>query len=571
MYAIDLFCGAGGFSEGILQAGFHIVFSSDRSPYVQKTYMNRHKQLGLIQGENTHFELTDIRDLKSDNILEHINKLKFFKNKKEVIRSGDIDAIFGGPPCQGFSVAGKRDKNDPRNMLFREYLRVIHDIRPKYVVMENVTGFLSMEVNPDFESFNGEFYEEHSLVQHVVKTELEGFGYNVLEPKILNASDYGVPQNRQRAIFLAYRNDVSPINYPDKKESKKISVLEALKDISVNEELLNEAIPAEYSKESQDGRTPHFVNKKPISHYGSPLNMEESLHSQLIIERFSLFESGESTSQTKARLLDYKLNGQKVINFDELPTLLLHTTLNLNSKNNEVIFNKIINENIENINLSPKDREKFNKSFYKKIIKLWNVSEKSQDFEDVAKKPISNIKISIEEFHNVFRLSKKLLNTYIKAEEVKDWFSNINYEQEIRNYEILNEDGSVTIMKEEPNQLTSFYPIGRNQELTWDEIMNAVFTNKNTRSRLNGLSQAPTMVTLPDDFIHPTKNKILNVREMARLQSFDDSFEFLGKRTTGGAKRKEEVPQFTQVGNAVPPLLAKAIAEVVYDALNPSK
>lgn len=79
------------------------------------------------------------------------------------------------------------------------------------------------------------------------------------------------------------------------------------------------------------------------------------------------------------------------------------------------------------------------------------------------------------------------------------------------------------------------------------------------------------MVTLPDDFIHPTENRTLTVREMARIQSFDDSFEFLGKRTTGGPRRKLEVPQYTQVGNAVPPLLAKAIANEILKALNEKK
>ncbi|PGQ42948.1 hypothetical protein COA16_32655 [Bacillus thuringiensis] len=75
------------------------------------------------------------------------------------------------------------------------------------------------------------------------------------------------------------------------------------------------------------------------------------------------------------------------------------------------------------------------------------------------------------------------------------------------------------------------------------------------------------MITLPDDFIHPELDRILNVREMARIQSFDDSFEFLGKRTTGGNKRVQEVPQFTQVGNAVPPLMAYAIAKEVMNSL----
>ena len=76
------------------------------------------------------------------------------------------------------------------------------------------------------------------------------------------------------------------------------------------------------------------------------------------------------------------------------------------------------------------------------------------------------------------------------------------------------------------------------------------------------------MVTLPDDYISPFENRTLSVREMARLQSFDDSFVFLGKRTTGGQRRKVEIPQYTQVGNAVPPLLSKAIAKEIIKALN---
>ena len=73
-----------------------------------------------------------------------------------------------------------------------------------------------------------------------------------------------------------------------------------------------------------------------------------------------------------------------------------------------------------------------------------------------------------------------------------------------------------------------------------------------------------TVVTLPDDYISPFEDRTFSVREMARLQSFDDNFVFLGKRTTGGPRRKLEVPQYSQVGNAVPPLLARAVAKEIY-------
>lgn len=95
-----------------------------------------------------------------------------------------------------------------------------------------------------------------------------------------------------------------------------------------------------------------------------------------------------------------------------------------------------------------------------------------------------------------------------------------------------------------------------------------LLTKKNIRVRLDENAPSNTVLTLPDDYINPWEPRILTVREMARLQSFDDSFEFLGKRTTGGLRRRVEVPQCTQVGNAVPPLLAKAVAMEIRKVLS---
>ena len=103
-YAIDLFCGAGGMSEGLIQAGFHILFSSDINSDVQRTYMNRHEQLGLHQGVNTYFHRGDIRELNGDMIRESIQNLEIFRGQD----IPEIDAIFGGPPCQGFSRADRK-------------------------------------------------------------------------------------------------------------------------------------------------------------------------------------------------------------------------------------------------------------------------------------------------------------------------------------------------------------------------------------------------------------------------------------------------------------------------------
>ena len=140
-YAIDLFCGAGGCSEGLIQAGFDILFSSDISPMVEVTYKHRHEQLGLIQGENTWFERSDIRNLTGEQIWKHIKELKWFNDGTRTLPT-NIDLIIGGPSCQGFSRAGRRDKSDPRNMLFGEYVRVINEIKPKFFIFENVPAFM---------------------------------------------------------------------------------------------------------------------------------------------------------------------------------------------------------------------------------------------------------------------------------------------------------------------------------------------------------------------------------------------------------------------------------------------
>ena len=102
------------------------------------------------------------------------------------------------------------------------------------------------------------------------------------------------------------------------------------------------------------------------------------------------------------------------------------------------------------------------------------------------------------------------------------------------------------------------------------EQVEVLLTRKNIRQRWASDQPSATVVTIADDYISPWEDRTFSVREMARCQSFDDSFEFLGKRTTGGLRRRVEVPQYTQVGNAVPPLLAKAVADEIMKVLSNS-
>lgn len=429
-YAVDLFCGAGGCSEGLIQAGFHILFSSDISDMVELTYCHRHEQLGLIQGKNTWFERSDIRDLTGDIIKERISGLEIFKDKD----MPEIDLMIGGPSCQGFSRAGRRDKSDPRNMLFGEYVRVINEVRPKYIVLENVEGFVDMQFM-GYRGITGIEYPDGSVTPTILRSELDEIGYETLEPRILNAADYGVPQRRNRIIFMGYRKGLTPPQYPvpTVKPEERLTLLDAIGDLITDSEkrALVNPTPTQFQLDSINGRTP-TVDGMPIS-AKKTLNTELPKQTDIVGERFSLFEPGESGSNLKKRVMEIG------VDISDKPALIALCS--------------------ERLEMSPED-----------VVELFKQGGATKEQAEI------------------------------------------------------------------------------------------LLTKKNIRQRWASDQPSATVVTIADDYISPWEPRTFSVREMARCQSFDDSFEFLGKRTTGGLLRRKEVPQYTQVGNAVPPLLAKAVA-----------
>jgi len=433
-YAIDLFCGAGGCSEGLIQAGFHILFSSDISDMVEVTYRHRHEQLGLIQGKNTWFERADIKNLTGEDIRRYISNLEIFQGQD----IPEIDLMIGGPSCQGFSRAGRRDKSDPRNMLFGEYVRVINEVRPKYIVLENVEGFMDMQFI-GYVGITGIRYADGSVTPDILRSELNAIGYNTLEPKILNAADFGVPQRRNRAIFIGYKEGERVPKYPEPvlTEENHLTLTDAIGDLIVDQEIRRRVNRrrSQYQNQSRAGRTPD-VNGNPIPARRKLTCTALPNVTQLVTERFELFRQGESGSNLRKRVMS------------------------------------------EGIDISGKT---------------------------------SLIALCCEEFN-------------MSEQRVIDLF--INHE-------------------------------------ATEEQIDVLLTKKNIRQRWCAHQPSATIVSIPDDYISPWEPRTFSVREMARCQSFDDSFEFLGKRTTGGLLRRTEVPQYTQVGNAVPPLLAKAIAEEI--------
>ena len=190
---IDLFSGAGGMSLGFDQAGFNNIFSVDIEPSFCETYKTNFPKHNLIQ--------KDISKLSNEEI-------------KSLIGNQIIDVIIGGPPCQGFSMAGNIGRkfiDDSRNQLFREFARIVEIVQPSYFVMENVARL--------FTHNKGETKKE--IIELFKK-----MNYNV-DCKVVNTADFGIPQVRNRVLFIGNRIS-NNIIFPTKTIDKPISIKEAI-------------------------------------------------------------------------------------------------------------------------------------------------------------------------------------------------------------------------------------------------------------------------------------------------------------------------------------------------------
>ena len=186
--AIDLFSGAGGMSLGIEASGFDVRYCVELDPI----HCAVHK-----------FNFPDCETVCSD--LRLLNAGGFFDNIQ-----CDIDLIVGGPPCQGFSHIGQRQFDDPRNSLVYEYCKVLKKIKPKYFLFENVPGIST---------------GKHQIFLLELIEKLERMGYNVQSPRILNAADFGVPQNRKRLILLGARDGLPIPTFPKPTHAPQPSLL----------------------------------------------------------------------------------------------------------------------------------------------------------------------------------------------------------------------------------------------------------------------------------------------------------------------------------------------------------
>ena len=652
---IDLFAGAGGFSEGFLQAEangktYDFLLASDINPTCEVTHRMRYNyQLGL----NTKFLTKDITD--SD----------FLEVLKEEIENQDVDVVVGGPPCQSFSLAGVRKTNDRKDDLFSYYLQVIKMLRPKYFIMENVYGILTKYKGKIRERI---IHEINSIIDASELSRYIGVTENFIRCRLSDDDQaearYCIEKLRiildnekQDAIisdrFVSSMKKLQQGNFsPEEYSFIKAALLQEKKNSphdfldSYLDRLINTWVDAFRNSKSVPEHDRNVVRESLAL-----MKQRGSLYHQKMALKKSINDAHLTDSPSK-RQFDAAVEGMED---DTILKVFTEGCFVARSKADNEAAKKTISEvelaveilyelavdTVERLNrilyghLS-EDEAKSLKGVSSKV-RLYNIESEQvlvasdygvpQDRRRVVfigcrnDQPLitripatvaSNEKVTVREaLDDLMGIKNGSMQTeydpsvYAKALTGKplravngqlsgdfpkktyiDWsrngrlnperfpkkkrptYTSINFwsdadEKNYKEFELAN------------HQMSSQNEIVRHRYALMREcgdfdIAKAKYpddpsmkTDKRDYRCLNPDGQSTTIMTIGDDYCHYAEDRSLTVREMARLQSFDDDFVFQGKRTTGGDRRKVETPQFTQVGNAVPPLMARAIAEEI--------
>ena len=664
---IDMFAGAGGFSEGFLQAEnkeshFDFLLASDINPTCEVTpRMRYHHQLGL----DTEFITKDITD--SDFIETLLAKIESTFGKTE------IDVLTGGPPCQSFSLAGERRKNDKKDDLFSYYLKVIAALRPKYFVMENVAGILTKDGGKikeriikdirnivDYDSlvlFVRECEEVEQLEKYVSENRREELSISLRVLKIWIEQD-SIALKRRRD-YLAVLNSVDKLDLTDtqkefvlkslllnKNEVRNILLEQLCNELSngvVNAFRNNEKIPEDdrnvirqalsliarkddilHIKElvkkeiniSQLKRSRYKENFDKITDYLNMFEITEIAINQcnhiiqatdnpkgieaLLKVKLALDILFEGAYETMNRVLDIakdvlkntdnleKISNKVALYRIDSPIQLLASDYGVPQNRIRVVFIGCRNdqEMITEIPTTVTDEEKLTVAEAIGDLNYIGIGEHPLDYDsnyfaEFRASQVGSIMRTVDgvpankagnrECHTYAewsRIGRLNVNRFPKLREHLPAYTPVGSYDEIndreiqeavlQNHETSNHSGDV----QERYALIRRYG-DYNTAKEAEPKHRLMKTKKRNYTVTNPNAPGTTITTMPDDFVHYAANRSLTVREMARIQSFDDSFVFQGKRSTGGDKRKVETPQFTQVGNAVPPLMAHAIASEI--------
>lgn len=465
--SIDLFAGCGGLSLGLKQAGFEVALAVEKSEMAAETYY--HNFVERITDPKIWNDFIDLRGnipaQASRGLV--VSELEHVLNCPETLsnlRSQEIDLVAGGPPCQGFSLAGRRDPNDTRNTLPWQFLDFVREVAPKAVIIENVAGMTQNFVK------HGKL-SPFSQLQKALSETSPGYTVQALQ---LNAMHYGVPQHRPRVMLVGVRSDIA--------DALKLRVSKS-------------PWKSEQYKGGKDA-TVQCPDLAPIGmHFGD----------NILTVRDAISDLGQATYNGKIHLSDYA---------------------------KEMRANSGFSEDWQG-----------------------KTSSKSKLQNHVFRKHSERIKTR-------FRIYQYLRDQQRSA-KIMGIPMNLTLNEEARQELLRSELGNAKFPAKSPDGTV----IASTREELIEVIMH-LGTKKHSQRPLSWLAPSPTVLSLPDDYVHPDQPRTLTVRELARFQSFPDYFEFRSKETTGSHRRRFEVPQYTQVGNAVPPKLGKAIGEVVQKILS---
>ena len=603
---LDLFAGAGGFSEGFMQAYtddkyYDFRLASDINENCELTHRVRYnKMLGL----NTKFMCQDIME---DSFLP--NLLKEIGNQ-------EIDVVTGGPSCQSFSLAGRRKKLDKRDDLFFHYLKVIKALRPKYFVMENVKGILTKDEGRIKERI---LREIRSIVDDARMNQLYAFLEDVLKPQM--------PASLYYALYIRLCMETSTDNWDKQNEIFFENLEQQLKDVtkhlpysvSKSDESVNtirHGLLLLKMKQQRDSIRKQVIQLKTSAHIDNDTFMDgynaiiETISDEQILEKTldavdkvanmgdcmneaqSLKKSLEILTSTFDECIEYiqeQLKGKtdllnhlnemmkeiRLYNIEE-PFVLLSSNYGVPQNRERVVFIGCRNDQevIKEIPATVSDDEKV-----KVYEALWDL-DMIGNGETVTsyKKPKLNPKFEDTKIQRAIQGEPDehglLFSEWSKNGRLGHRFTfdqepfyvmnmdELDKPQKYQHMDLFNHQTSLQNEKVR-ERLRIIAAHGDYDEAKVELKEKGLDSQKRNYVVLNPLGQSPTVCTMPDDFIHYSAYRPMTVREMARLQSFDDSFVFQGKRQTGGNNRQKEIPQYTLVGNAVPPLMARAIANTL--------
>lgn len=606
---VDLFAGAGGISEGFIQAYtdhnyYDFVLASDINENCELTHRVRYnEQLGL----NTEF------------ITEDIMSPNFLPRLKKALDGKQVDVVTGGPSCQSFSLSGRRKRFDKRDGLFNHYLKVIRALRPKYFVMENVKGLLTkdngrfkVEIMREMRSIIddkavGAFYV---FVDRLLKKHNSAFFSSVFAAKLrmeITSDEEQADKYKDEFFDLLdgqLRKATRQIDYRISKSDRYISTI-------------RHGLALLRRNEQREKITADIINEKTVS----------NIDNDMFAEKFNAF---------LAAISDEEITKKIIFSIDQVPDLKKTGSDAEELKQAIDLYSYSLDECFDELKKIAEQQEKRNE--YDEVmakLRLYNVEQMvltSSDYgvpqnrERVVfigsrndQKPIKEIPATVKKEDRVTVYEAISDLDFIGNGEVSTSYgvppANPKYDGLIRKRKVDGEfaegDDAKTFAEWSKEgrlshrfefECAPFYVKDKSElmgkmNFGTEELFNHQTSAQNDtvmrrlqiigecggytdecKAKLKEMGlesqkrnyfvlkadgQSPTVVTMPDDFIHYSSYRAMTVREMARLQSFDDSFVFQGKRQTGGDKRKSEIPQYTLVGNAVPPLMSRAIGNEI--------